>query len=310
MKILLYGAGVIGSIYAAKLHEAGCDITLLARGKRFENLRQHHVIIRDAVSGKQTISDVPLTQELAPTDYYDLIIVTVRLDQVGTVIPVLENNSVCPLIMLMLNNPDGIEHLTKKLEPKHIILGFPGVGGTCRDNFIEYIQIKQQKTTVGELNGKTSIFMNELKVVFEGAKLKVIISTDMQSWLKTHAVFVACVAAAISKENGDIVQLGKKRASVVMMVRAIREGFSACKALGMPIAPTNLKIIFMIMPLWFCVLYWQVALKGKVGTLGIAPHANAAKDEMQLLAKKVMAMVYSSPTPTPILDRLLLSFGD
>ena len=30
MKILFYGAGVLGSLYAARLHEAGQDVTILA----------------------------------------------------------------------------------------------------------------------------------------------------------------------------------------------------------------------------------------------------------------------------------------
>ncbi|HET7116606.1 MAG TPA: 2-dehydropantoate 2-reductase N-terminal domain-containing protein [Hanamia sp.] len=45
MKILVYGAGVIGSIYAAKLFDAKNDVTLLARGKRYENLQQNGLII-------------------------------------------------------------------------------------------------------------------------------------------------------------------------------------------------------------------------------------------------------------------------
>ncbi len=35
MKILVYGAGVIDSIFAGKLALAGNEITVLARGKRF-----------------------------------------------------------------------------------------------------------------------------------------------------------------------------------------------------------------------------------------------------------------------------------
>lgn len=88
----------------------------------------------------------------------------------------------------------------------------------------------------------------------------------------------------------------------------IREGFTACKTLGMPISPTNLKIIFMIMPEWFSILYWQKAMQGKVGTLAMAPHANKAKDEMRLLAKIVLTTVHSSSFATPTLDILLYAF--
>jgi ketopantoate reductase len=34
MRILIYGAGVIGSIFAGKLAQKGYDITVLARNKR------------------------------------------------------------------------------------------------------------------------------------------------------------------------------------------------------------------------------------------------------------------------------------
>ena len=211
-------------------------------------MQRNGVIIKDILTQKQTTSNVPLIQHLGINDFYDLIIVTVRLDQLDTVIPALKNNITCHLIMLMLNNPESIKPLTNELNSKHIISGFPGIGGTCQNNIIKYIQIKQQETTIGEINGESSLCTAEIKTVFEKAGFKVTISANIEAWLKTHALFVSCIAAAISKENGDSVQLGKNRSSVKMMVQSIREGFVACKALGMPIEPANLKIIFMIMP--------------------------------------------------------------
>lgn len=308
MKILFYGAGVIGSIYATRLFQSHDNITLLARGKRYETLKQNGVIIKDVLTGKQMTKNVPLTQQLEPSEFYDLIIVTVRLDQLEPVIKILKQNTVCPLIMFMLNNPDNMEHLKKELVPKHLMLGFPGAGGMYQDNRINYIQIKQQKTTIGEMNVAISNETKEIKMLFETAGFKTVISTAMQAWLQTHAVFVACVSASIIKENGSSIQLGKNKSSVQEMVKAISEGFSACKKLGLPIMPANLKIIFMIMPKWFTVLYWQHAMQGKMGTLGMAPHANAAKEEMQLVAKKVLRIVHSSSIATPVLDKLLSTF--
>ena len=308
MKILFYGAGVIGSVYAARLYQSHVDVTLLARGKRYETLKLNGVIIKDVLTGKQTTNNVPLVQHLEPTDFYDLIIVTVRLDQLEPVLKILKQTTVCSLIMFMVNNPDNMEYLTKELSPKHIILGFSGAGGTYQNNRIDYIQIKQQKTTIGEIDGKISTCIKEIKVLFERAGFETVISTNMQAWLKTHAVFVACVSASIIKENGSSMQLGKNKSSIQEMIRAISEGFSACKRLGMPIIPINLKIIFMIMPKWFSVMYWQHAMQGKIGTLGMAPHANAAKVEMQLVAKKVLTIVHSSSITTPTLDKLLSTF--
>ena len=49
IKILIYGAGVIGSIFAYRLKTGGNDVTILARGKRLEQLRNHGLVLRDDI---------------------------------------------------------------------------------------------------------------------------------------------------------------------------------------------------------------------------------------------------------------------
>ncbi|WP_201384532.1 ketopantoate reductase family protein [Ktedonobacter sp. SOSP1-52] len=48
MNILVYGVGVIGSVYAALLQESGCNVVLLARGPRADALRLHSLLLEDA----------------------------------------------------------------------------------------------------------------------------------------------------------------------------------------------------------------------------------------------------------------------
>ena len=38
MRILIYGAGVIGSFYASRFAKAGLDVTILARGQRLKRI--------------------------------------------------------------------------------------------------------------------------------------------------------------------------------------------------------------------------------------------------------------------------------
>jgi nucleoside-diphosphate-sugar epimerase len=76
-KILIVGAGVIGSFNAARLKEAGHDVTLLARGRRLADLREHGVVLESSRTGRST-TQVPLVDRLGPEDAYDLAIVIVR----------------------------------------------------------------------------------------------------------------------------------------------------------------------------------------------------------------------------------------
>ncbi|WP_010233687.1 ketopantoate reductase family protein [Clostridium arbusti] len=52
VRILIYGAGAIGSIFGGKLAFSGVDITMLARGKRFEELKKNDIILKNVINGK------------------------------------------------------------------------------------------------------------------------------------------------------------------------------------------------------------------------------------------------------------------
>lgn len=308
MKVLVFGAGIIGSVYASKLFEKGNEVILLARGLRYQHVKEHGVRLRNILTNEKISLKIPVTDTFNEMDYYDLIIVSIRLDQLAEVIPLLKRNKLSFSILFMLNNPDGFNNFKNKLPDKKILLGFPGIGGTYNQGYIDYVQIKQQVTTLGNLDGSIDNTAKKLKTVFQKAGFKTAVCNNMPAWLKTHAVFISCISAAIVKENGSSIQLGKNRKSVRQMVLATREGLKALKSLGIPVIPANIKTIFLIMPVWFSVPYWRKALQGETGTLAIAPHANAAKGEMQLVAEKVLKMVSVSSVKTPILKKVLSEF--
>lgn len=304
MNILVYGAGVIGSVYAARLQEAGYHVTLLARGQRAVSLQNQGILLEDASTGQRTTTRVSVIDHLAPTDCYDMVLVTVRMDQLTSVLPFLAANHQIPIMLFMLNNPAGMQPL-EILEPHRVILGFPSVGGTRQGDVIRYILIRQQQTTIGEVDGHVTPRLQDLATAFLKAGFSVTFSPDMQAWLKTHAIFVSCVSAALATVEGDSVRLGHTHKSVVMMVKAIREGFNALQAQGTRVSPFNLRLIFLGMPTWFAVLYWQHAFQTTLGTLGMAPHARVAHDEMHQVAKDIIAQLRTSSVPMPTLKHLL-----
>ena len=66
MRILIYGAGNMGCLYAAKLAQAGQDVTVLARGARYDALRDCGITLEDGESGKRTTSSVAVVDRLDP----------------------------------------------------------------------------------------------------------------------------------------------------------------------------------------------------------------------------------------------------
>lgn len=67
MDILVYGAGVLGSLYAARLQEAGHAVALLARGPRRADLQAHGIVLDDAQTGRRTTTYVRVVDALART---------------------------------------------------------------------------------------------------------------------------------------------------------------------------------------------------------------------------------------------------
>jgi 3-oxosteroid 1-dehydrogenase len=57
-RVLLSGGETIGSFNAARLKEAGKDVTLLAKGRRLADLREHGVVLEDARTGRRTTTQV------------------------------------------------------------------------------------------------------------------------------------------------------------------------------------------------------------------------------------------------------------
>ena len=58
MKILFYGAGVMGSLYAARLRESGQDVSVLARGQRLADIREYGIVLEDVSTGNRTTTRV------------------------------------------------------------------------------------------------------------------------------------------------------------------------------------------------------------------------------------------------------------
>ena len=76
MKILVYGAGVLGCNLARNLLRAGKDVTLLARGNWAAEIKRNGLRIKDKFSLRTSVSRIPVVTELAPDAMYDMPRVT------------------------------------------------------------------------------------------------------------------------------------------------------------------------------------------------------------------------------------------
>jgi len=172
MKILVFGAGVIGTLYAARLQDAGHRVTILARSSRLADIRRYGLVLEDVVSGARSITRGGVTDRLSAEDAYDIALITVRWDQLAGILPDLVANRNIRTLVFMLNNPMGSVDLINALGADRMVLGFPGAGGTLEGHIVRYTLIAQQPTTIGEPDGSRTNRLRVLEEAFCASGLK------------------------------------------------------------------------------------------------------------------------------------------
>jgi 2-dehydropantoate 2-reductase len=235
---------------------------------------------------------------------FDIAFVCVRRDQLDAALPELAGLTAGRLVF-MVNLCTDLEQTRERVGAGRTLFGFPGVAGRrADDGTIEYVDVRQQHTTIEQRGGAQRPVVDMLR----GAGFPVDVSDDMAGWLTTHAVFVTAIGSAILEAGGDSTALAADRARVAAMVAAVGEGFHALKRQGITVTPTPLRIIFTVVPRFAAVRYWRSQLRGPVGMVAIGPHMRATRDtELAVLRADVRHLV-AGHGPTPHLDRLLSDF--
>ncbi|MCH9646748.1 MAG: hypothetical protein K0U98_00840 [Deltaproteobacteria bacterium] len=304
MRILVYGAGNIGSLYAALLQESGQDVSILARGKRLKEIRSRGIWLEDALTGRETTSKVEVVARLDAQDRYDFVLVVLPKNHVSEVLPILRENRRTPNIVFFGNNAAGATEMEEALGRERVLLGFPGAAATVDHHTLRYLILAagEQPTTLGELDGTRSARIEELGAGLEAAGFPVSICSRMDSWLKTHAAEIWPTANALYAAGGDIDRLVRTPDALVLMLRGILEGYRALTVLGIPITPANHNI-FRWLPepvlLWLAKKMLQSnGVDIKIG------HALAARDEMRVLSKELQELIRTSGVEAPATEVL------
>ena len=168
-KILIFGAGVIGSVYAGKLSLAGHSVSVLARNNRLNELQLNGLLLSE--NGKELIkTNVTIISELKADDIYDYIFVTLRKDQVKDALQLLGQNQ-SKNFVFMVNTSSGYADWISQIGLERVIPAFPGAGGKIENGIVYYSLTSRfiQPTTLGEIDGKATQRTNELAKILSNA---------------------------------------------------------------------------------------------------------------------------------------------
>jgi 2-dehydropantoate 2-reductase len=305
-RVLIYGSGAIGSIFGGKLAIAGFEVTMLARGKRLEELKENGLILENAMSGKIDRVVVPVVNELKEDDVYEYIIVTVQNTQIDGILPVLSANK-SPNIVFVVNNPCGYQKWIEYIGYDRILIGFPSAGGERKDCVVTYFIGKGlaklfQSTTFGELNGKKTERLKTLIKMFKKSGFSPNHNRNMDGWQKTHVCVIVPIGKALYKFDSDNYELSKSPAVIKDMIMSIRECFGVLRKKGTAITPVRQN--FFYLPYWILAPIFSIVMNTRIAEFAMAKHTVVAKDEMAVLERLLRQMAGDTGERTPYLDAL------
>jgi 2-dehydropantoate 2-reductase len=298
-RVLVVGAGLIGTVYAGRLAAAGHEVAILARGSRLDDLRRAGLRLR-LWDGPEQRPDVAISSEL-PAGQVDLVIIAVRREQAMAAADQVAQVS-AGTVMLFGNFAGMTGDLAAALGAQTVVAGFPGVGGSIDGDAATYLLIKQQPTIAGTIRGGVAGPVESIAGALREAGLPTNVERDVEGWLASHAALVVPMAAAITGAGGSASALAGRGDLLRLMVRATRKTYQAQRRCGALVVNSNLRLLYLLMPEGFAIRYWSRALRGEFGELAFAAHTRHARAEMAMLGVWLRSTVGADPEAAGALD--------
>lgn len=297
MKILIIGAGVLGSNLAHSIKKEN-DVTILARGKTYENLKNNGLIIKHKL-GKRTVDHFNVINKLDEDDIYDVIFIVSRFSVLDDIVAIVEKNK-SKNVVFVGNNMSAEKYVN--ISNKNVLFAFFMAAGKKYDGYINSICLN--KIQIGRVDGR-DIDNEFIKSIFKKTRIKVIIENKMNDYLKTHACAVLPLVFASYKANGNLKLLKNDKEYSILIMDAIIEGYDVLKKLGYEILPKG-EYEKCVNKKNLCAFIYRFMFSNFIGKMCISDHAMSAREEFMMMASEFEKLKEKSKLETKTYDKLKL----
>lgn len=310
MKTLIYGAGPIGRWLALGLHNAGKDVTLLARNNTYKSVKQNGIILVDGHTNEKKVAKVKVTENLNPEDQYDLIVVAMQKSSRVAVCPVLAQNKNLKNVLFLGNDITGFHRYFEYLPGEKVLLGFPGAGGGWDGEDLIFVDTekpngKKASIYIGELDGRIKERTRQIKQFFESAGQPINIETDIDGWLKYHFAFMGPTAGVIFKNKNNLPATAKDKEGIRKYVLACREAGNVLNSLGYTKRQPFIFNIYYWLPMWLAPKVFKKLFTSRHAEVGIGLHAKSIGSELNEMVDEFAELKAKAGIETPNLDELI-----
>jgi 2-dehydropantoate 2-reductase len=216
MKILVMGAGAVGSFYGGKLANAGHEVTFVARGEHLRALRERGLSIK-SYQGDFHLERVHATDRPAEAGTCDLVLVCVKSYDTVTAAqalhPVIEPDTI---ILSLQNGVENEEQLERELGRGNVMGGMAYIGVDVVSPGV-VVHSVAGRLAFGERDGQRTPEAERLEQVFLAAGIQAELSTDISVTLWDKLVWNAAfnaICALARSTVGEVLTHPQTRALV------------------------------------------------------------------------------------------------
>lgn len=124
MRILIAGAGAVGSYFGGRLIQSCADVTFMVRERRAQQLEQHGLVIRSSYG--DFVNEVPFIRWTDACDPFDVVIICCKaFDLAATTTALATKITAHATVLPLLNGIAHLEYLDAQLSSATVL------GGTC-----------------------------------------------------------------------------------------------------------------------------------------------------------------------------------
>ena len=237
MKILIVGAGIIGTTYGWAFAEAGHEVIHLVRpGKAAKFVDGFAIDMYDVRKGhkRDLVGHYPIcvTEALDPSDGYELVIVPTKhyhlIDTLMQIAPQAGNAD----FLLLTQNWDGTEEIDAILPQSRYVFGDAKAGGKFDENkLIATIA----SVDIGQVGGRRDISLNKVIALCESAQVAFTVHENILHYLWVQYAITGGLWPALVKA-GSLEAVLSNRQIGEQGIRAVREALEVVVQRGVDLA--------------------------------------------------------------------------
>ncbi|WP_223358787.1 ketopantoate reductase family protein [Leifsonia sp. ZF2019] len=308
VKVLMFGRGVIASIYGWALEQAGHEVEFLVRPGRaaaYGDSVEMELVDRRRGSGNTqgTITWSPrYREELVPDDGFDVVVLSVGHHALGGAADFLAPRIGNATVLVFGNVWEEPLDAVAPLPAKQLVWGFPQAGGGFDAVGVLHGML-MRRVVFGPLDrGRPSDRERAVRDLFASAGLTVGEQQDIRGWLLAH--FVADVGMhAAALRVGSLSAMIEKPRSFREAFLISRELLPVLRRRGVDLRGQRAALTLLRRPSWLMAAGVALATSLPLLRVSLAAHTDALAAEPVRVVLDALAEARRLGVPVPRLER-------